>query len=254
VDATTLDPGDRWLRLSSGAACQHSLGIVAMSLQPAATTYGASPWSATEASLYGVVRAHGVLVDVSFDYGLTSAYGTTVTATPATMNGTTPATALAELSGLLPGTTYHYQVKAVQGGSAFALGGDRTFTTYSRLQMWRDQWFSTLENTGEAANDADADRDGVSNLLEFAFGLDPQQNSLSQLPTPTMAAGQMIYQFTEPTDHMGLTYGAEWSPTMAPGSWLPLPDNGGGAIHIFKLNTAGQPKAFMRLKVAYSGP
>jgi len=48
---------------------------------------------------------------------------------------------------------------------------------------------------------------------------------------------------------MGVTYRAEWSPTMNPDSWLPLTDTGAGLNHIFTLNSTGLPRAFMRLRV-----
>ena len=253
VVATALDPGDRWLSLASGAACQHSLAIVAMSLQPAATTYFAEPRSATEALIAGIVRAHGVPVDVTFDYGLTSAYGTTVTATPATMNGTTSAIASAELTGLLPGTTYHYQVKAAQAGISLAFGGDRTFTTYTRLQMWRYEHFGILDNDAEAADGADPDGDGVTNLTEFAFGLHPLKPDANALPQHTSDGSLIFFEFTEPDTYMGVTYGAEWSSDMSPGSWLPLSDNGSGANHSFKFSTTGRDRVFLRLKVTHAG-
>jgi hypothetical protein len=116
--------------------------------------------------------------------------------------------------------------------------------------MWRDTWFGTFDASGEAANDADPDNDGISNLLEYAFGLEPWTSDAGSLPQPVASGGQMIYHFTEPTDFMGLTYQAEWSPTLAPGSWLPLTDEGSGAVHTFKLSTTGLGRAFMRLKVS----
>ena len=254
VNALLLDPGDRWQSIFSGSSGQHSMGIVAMSLMPTAITYTATPWSATEASLFGIVNAHGMPVDVTFDYGLTTAYGTTVTAVPATMNGTTPAFAEADISGLIPGTTYHFLVKALNGGSSYALGEDKTFTTYSRLQMWRNDHFATLENTGDAADSADPDNDGVSNLLEFAFGLHPLKPDAASLPQHAADGSLLIFEFTEPDTFMGIIYGAEWSPDMSPGSWLPLPENGSGANHSFKLSTIGQPRAFLRLRVTTTAP
>jgi hypothetical protein len=254
VDTAPLDPGDRWLSIASGAACQHSMAIVAMSLLPAATTDTAIPLGATEAYLLGTVNPHGQPVDVTFDYGLTSAYGTTVTASPATMNGTVRNFAEAAITGLLPGTTYHYQVKAVHGGISFALGGDRTFTTFTRLQMWRNDHFGTIENTDAAADNADPDSDGVANLTEFAFGLNPLKPDAAALPQHVVDGSLILLEFTEPDSHMGLTYGAEWSPDMSPGSWSPLPDKGAGAVHSFKLDTAGSDRAFLRLKATITSP
>ena len=38
---------------------------------------------------------------------------------------------------------------------------------------------------------------------------------------------------------------------MAPGSWLPVPDTGGGGgLHTFSIPLAGHPTMFMRLKAS----
>lgn len=41
------------------------------------------------------------------------------------------------------------------------------------IESWRLFYFGDSSNTGEAADDADTDQDGVSNLLEFCFNTDP---------------------------------------------------------------------------------
>ena len=46
-------------------------------------------------------------------------------------------------------------------------------TLLSRQEQWRQAHFGITTNTGSAANTADPDSDGYDNLLEFAFGTDP---------------------------------------------------------------------------------
>ena len=41
------------------------------------------------------------------------------------------------------------------------------------IESWRIFQFRSASNSGNAANLADPDRDGVPNLVEYAFGLDP---------------------------------------------------------------------------------
>jgi Glycosyl hydrolase catalytic core/Ricin-type beta-trefoil lectin domain-like/Concanavalin A-like lectin/glucanases superfamily/Bacterial Ig-like domain (group 2) len=48
---------------------------------------------------------------------------------------------------------------------------------------WRQQWFSTSANTGNAADTADPDTDGVINVLERAFDLNPTVTDTSGWPT-----------------------------------------------------------------------
>lgn len=45
--------------------------------------------------------------------------------------------------------------------------------SYNPLHTWRLAHFDTPDNTGSAANTADPDSDGLTNLLEYAFNLNP---------------------------------------------------------------------------------
>jgi len=95
---------------------------------PAVVTQSASNVDVSSATLNGTVNAINNNATVSFEYGLTTAYGNTVNATPATVNGNTVTPVSANLSGLLLTTTYHYRVVATNiGGTSY--GNDLTFTT-----------------------------------------------------------------------------------------------------------------------------
>ncbi len=90
-----------------------------------AVTGEAYALGATNASLLGTALSDGASVPVTFEYGLTPAYGNSLAATPATVQTTgTAQQVFLSIALLLPQTTYHYRVRA---GSA--PGADRTFTT-----------------------------------------------------------------------------------------------------------------------------
>jgi len=63
----------------------------------------------------------------------------------------------------------------------------------SKLDTWRQTHFISPANTGDAADLADPDQDGIANLLEFALGLNP--NSRNILPITTTEGGEAM-QFT----------------------------------------------------------
>ena len=46
-----------------------------------------------------------------------------------------------------------------------------------------------------------------------------------------------------------VTARAEWSTTLLPGSWTPIPDTGTAPQHVFSVPTAGHGKLFTRLAV-----
>ena len=107
---------------------------------------------------------------------------------------------------------------------------DPTVTTLATpVERWRLDNFGSTANSGNGADDSDlGDSDTLVNLLEFAFGTDPNvsDNSLLTLPggtftpgNPTTTAGTATTissykaQFVRRTDHAkaGLTYTAQFS-------------------------------------------
>jgi PKD repeat protein len=91
------------------------------------TTYAATNVGTTSAGLNGGVTTNGTAVsNLSFNWGTTSSYGSTVVATPSSASSN--ATFSANLSGLHPNTTYYFQaVGTVSGISIY--GVQQQFTT-----------------------------------------------------------------------------------------------------------------------------
>jgi len=54
--------------------------------------------------------------------------------------------------------------------------------TSSPAETWRQAHFGTTANSGNAADAADPDGDGIANLLERALGTDPNAASTAGLP------------------------------------------------------------------------
>jgi hypothetical protein len=96
--------------------------------KPLVQTNPATLIGATTATLNGEVIARYNTTAVSFEYGLTTAYGSTGTAIPASVTGGGTSSILANITGLTQNTTYHFRVNGtnVQGT---ANGNDLTFTT-----------------------------------------------------------------------------------------------------------------------------
>ena len=96
---------------------------------PVVVTGVASNIGDTTATLNGTVNPSGSETTYQFEYGLTTAYGNTTTSTSAG-NGFTAVPVSAALTGLSPGTLYHFRVTATNSGGT-ANGADATFTTFS---------------------------------------------------------------------------------------------------------------------------
>ena len=96
---------------------------------PTATTNPASGVTAWAATLNGTVSSNGADTTVSFDYGLTTAYGSSIAATPSPLGAGAVNTAVsAALAGLNCNTTFHYRVVATNSAGT-TNGLDGTFTT-----------------------------------------------------------------------------------------------------------------------------
>ena len=78
--------------------------------------------------LNGSVNANGFDTVVTFEYGTSTAYNSTLLGQPSSLVTPIPAAVSALLTDLVPGTTYHYRVNAVRGNWVVN-GVDQTFTT-----------------------------------------------------------------------------------------------------------------------------
>jgi len=96
-------------------------------------TTAATAITQTTATLNGIVNANGFSTTVTFEYGPTTAYGQTIEATPATVNGNTATNVLANITGLTANATYHFRVKAVNGEIP-GYGTDLSFITSAAIQ------------------------------------------------------------------------------------------------------------------------
>lgn len=95
---------------------------------PSVITLAATDITSSTAILHGTVNANAFSTDVFFDWGLTSAYGNTVSSVPAIVTGTTVTPVSVQLSGLNSNTTYHFRLKGTNAAGQ-STGEDLTFTT-----------------------------------------------------------------------------------------------------------------------------
>lgn len=116
------------------------------------------------------------------------------------------------------------------------------------LADWRQLHFGSESNSGEGADENDYDKDGIVNLIEFAFGLNPKQSSAGQLPMAERLGEQFTIRFTPPAGIADVLYGAEWSSTLQPGSWQPVTNTGALPEHVFSVSATDRPQVFLRLK------
>ena len=84
---------------------------------------------------------------------------------------------------------------------------------------WRQLHFGSPDNSGDAADDFDADHDGIVNVMERFLGLDPNQPA--PLPVALERQGGVL-EFTYPRTVLALsenTFEVQWSDDLTAGSW-----------------------------------
>jgi Ricin-type beta-trefoil lectin domain-like len=96
---------------------------------PGATTKTAEAVEAKEAVLTGSVEPNGSDTTYRFEYGTTTAYGTTVPSAEEEVDGVNDEISASEsVASLNPETTYHYRIVATSNAGTVA-GADKTLTT-----------------------------------------------------------------------------------------------------------------------------
>ena len=111
---------------ASIAAAVLGASASAAPVAPSVTTSTATAVATSSESVLGTVNPSGSPTRYFFDYGTTTAYGSTTPSQDAG-TGTTAIPEAASINGLTPGTVYHYRIVAIGPGGT-SDGADQTFT------------------------------------------------------------------------------------------------------------------------------
>jgi hypothetical protein len=157
-------------------------------LAPATAAIAASNITAGAATLNGSVNDNGVAVSaVTFEFGTTTGYGTSLAAAPPTIAAGAGTTSISvAITGLLPGTLYHYRVDAAYAGGT-TLGADMTFTTLVPTAATGAAGSITL--SGATLNGSVNDNGAAINSVIFEYGTDTAYGSSVSAAPGSVAAG-----------------------------------------------------------------
>jgi hypothetical protein len=134
-----LQQGDQFTVHVAGVTCSgtvsygNSVACTSGSINPTVTTGPATQITTTTATLTGTINPEGGDFPSYFEYGPSNSYGMRAPAgsTLDPGSGTTAVPVSVNITGLLPNTTYHYQLVAQNGSVGYqrTFGADATFTT-----------------------------------------------------------------------------------------------------------------------------
>ena len=119
---------------------------------------------------------------------------------------------------------------AITGYTFSNVTGNRTisasFAALTASDQWRIQHFGAYQNSGNAADLADPDGDGLANLAEYAIGTDP--NARTAAPTASITADRLALTFTRNTAATDVTLTVRGADSPA-GPWTDLARSANGA-------------------------
>ena len=174
-----------------------------------------------------------------------------------TSTSTAPNIAAATLGGFTPKSTCYFRIRSLFGSDDTLPTDAINATTWSHLQQWKNDTLGDFA----APDYADADADGLVNLLEYGFCTHPL--TTSQAPTHSVVnvsgSNYLALTFRRRVAPSDVSVIVEATSDLLHGPWLPEPvlfgtpvDNGDGTeTVIFRdiIPTGGVPSRFLRLRM-----
>ena len=158
-------------------------------------------------------------------------------------------------TGLAPGTTYYYQVRACNNAGNGTASPEASALTRTLREDWRMIYFGTLVNSGSASDLADPDNDGGVNLMEYALNTNPNSATSSPSIIPAVDNNRLTVSFNRISDPT-IVYSVQVSGDLSPGgSWQTIwsstgVQNTSGPVTVTDpVDVTSNSRRFMRLKI-----
>ncbi|MFN8533067.1 MAG: hypothetical protein U0556_05940 [Dehalococcoidia bacterium] len=192
ADGTTIVSNGTTFVIRYNATPNNDVALV-VPAPPVATTNAASGVGQTSATLSGLIDPRYLSTAVSFEWGTSADALTNVLASlPATVDGLTPVAVNGILTGLAPGTTVFYRVKAASTGGTVT-GGVQSFTTSSGGPVVPPPTVTTGGTSGVGATSATlqgtVNANGNTASVVFDYGTTSGAYTNSIAGTPGSATG-----------------------------------------------------------------
>jgi hypothetical protein len=141
-------------------------------------------------------------------------------------------------------------------GAANPFDIDVIGTGLTQIEQWRLTYFQTTDNSGNAADTATPQNDGISNLMKFATGMNPTHPGT--IPYNFFnSADNLVFKYSRSKAAVidGISFTVEWSDTLTSDSWNHSEvsekdsDQGNTCLVTATLPAGPGPARFVRLRV-----
>jgi hypothetical protein len=177
-------------------------------IAPSVSSEAASGITASAATLNGTINPEGVAgaTTYHFEWGVDGSYGNPTPETD-TGGGSADVPATATITGLTPGTTYHYRLDGTNG-SGSSMGADETFTSAAAapaVDVQGPTVASAITTTGATLNDV-VNPNGADTTYRYEYGTDTSYGA----STPDGDAGSTTGESPAVVPVTGLTPGTTY--------------------------------------------
>jgi hypothetical protein len=166
------------------------VGVFSSTVVPPTTVTGPATPHAGGVAVEGEVNPNSVAItECSFEYGTNTSYGQSAPCHPEPAeigSGSTPQPVSAEITGLQPGTVYHYRLVAANANSS-SQGQDRTFLTPAAPSINNGSVEDITASTADLT--AQIDPNGADTTYRFEYGTSTAYGTSLPIPDGDIAAG-----------------------------------------------------------------
>lgn len=205
-----LEPGTdyyvrAYARNEAGTGYGIAVSFKTLGQVPSASASQASDLTSSSARLSGVINPNLVTTAVSFEYGTTTNYGFSVSALQSSIDGNSDVPVNADITSLLPGTTYHYRVKAVNS-LGITYSNDMTFTTLGSVPSVTTPTSSAITtSTFTVSSNVNANHVNTTVTIEYGTA-DTYGSSVSFSQNPVTGSVNTPVSITVSSLNPGTTY------------------------------------------------
>ena len=155
---------------SLGTTYSNDLTLTTLGQVSTVSILPATNITGTSVTLAGLVNANLLPTVVTFEYGTTTSYGSTVTPSQSPITGNINTSVSADITGLTGGTIYHYRISAVNS-SGTSYSSDMTFTTLLSGQVPTVSILNATNiNTTSATLNGSVNANNSSTIVTFEYG------------------------------------------------------------------------------------